>query len=418
MDNYFGSVPKHLQVKQIDYDNQEIYLNLSITMHINSIFSNNRRNIFFGYFCILTFDLLMTSCTNSQQQNEAIPVGMIQKTSAYLWSQQQEDGGWHSTKHGILKGGQAYTPFVLLYLMEVHDSIYQKDPQKIARALDFIRNHCNTDGVLGLSDPDILEYPNYATSFALRVLLRYGNEQDKSLIQKMQKYLIEQQFDEDRDINTGHVAYGSWGFGELNLSGGFVGHADLSHTRRVLQALKESELENDSVYYKAKVFLELIQGERDGGFYYSPIVTGANKGGLTVESTAENPDYQSYATATADGLLAALAAGYPQDNELVKKAIQWLNQHNRLDQPPGIPENNPGQWQRVMILYHLAVRAEAYNSINYPGDWRSEMLGILKEKQHSDGSFANPEGARNKENDPILGSTLALKTLMCTLGNN
>ena len=396
----------------------KIHLNSSITMHVNSIISNSRRKIFFGYFCILLFGFGMNSCTNSQKKEEAVSVRMIRETSAYLWSQQQEDGGWHSTKHGILKGGQAYTPFVLMYLMEVPDSIFQKDHQKIASALDFIRNHCNTDGVLGLSDPDILEYPNYATSFALRVLLRHGKDQDSALVQRMQKYLLKQQFDEDRDIHTDHAAYGSWGFGELNLSGGFVGHADLSHTRRILQALKESGLESDSVYHKAKVFLELIQGERDGGFYYSPVVTGANKGGLTEESTTENYDYQSYATATADGLLAAIAAGYTQNDELLKKAIHWLKLYNRLDQPPGIPENNPGQWHRVMILYHLAVRAEAYKQINFPGEWAREMLDVLKEKQQPDGSFANPEGARNKENDPILGSTLALKTLICTLGRN
>ena len=387
-------------------------------MHVNSIFSNSRRNFFFGYFCMLSLYFWMTSCTNNQNKEEVLSVRMIREVSTYLWKQQEEDGGWHSSKHGILKGGQAYTPFVLLHLMEVPDSIYQKKPQKIARALDFIRNHCNTEGILGLSDPDVLEYPNYATSFALLVLLRHGNNQDKALIQKMQKYLIEQQFDEDREINVDHDAYGSWGFGELNLSGGFVGHADLSHTRRILQALKESGLKDDSIYHKARIFLELIQGGRDGGFYYSPIVTGANKGGVITESDTEEPHYQSYATATSDGILAAFAAGYTQDDDLVKKAIQWLGQHNRLDQPPGIPENNPGQWHRVMILYHLAVRAEVYAKINYPGEWARKMLEILKEKQHPDGSFANPEGARNKENDPILGSTLALKTLICTLGRN
>ena len=387
-------------------------------MHNNSIYLNNRRNIFFGYFCILLLSLGASSCQVPAEQEQDLSIRLIRQTCEYLWNQQKKDGGWHSDKHGILKGGQAYTPFIVLYLMEVPDSIWTKDNQKVTQALNFIRKNCNSTGVLGLSDPDVLEYPNYATSFALRVLLRHGSKQDQQRIQNMQKYLIEQQFDESRGISPNHSAYGSWGFGETNLSGGFVGHADLSHTRRALEALRESGVKNDSIYHKAKAFLKIVQNNSDGGFYYSPIITGANKGGRAPNSEEKQAQFQSYATATADGLMAGLAVGYDLQDESIKKALQWLKNHDQLSYVPGIPENNLAQWQKVMILYHVMVRSEVYAAIKHQENWHQEVVHFLKARQNKDGSFANPDGARNKENDPVLGSALALKALLCTLNRN
>lgn len=399
-------------------------------MHINSIFSNNRRNFSFGYFSWIWILVGLNACQFLQKTPKNSENLLIYRTCDYLWNQQAADGGWHSTKHGILKSGQAYTPFVLMHLMEVPDSLYPKTPEKIQHALQFIRKHCKPEGIVGLSDPDILEYPNYATAFALRVLIRNGDDQDQELIQKMIQYLLDQQFDESRDIPPGHPAYGSWGFGETNLSGGFVGHADLSHTRRVLEALREAGLEKDSAFYKVRSFLKIVQNhpsskpdslkERtqklyDGGFYYSPIVTGANKGELAGDSNEKNPHYRSYATATADGLLASLASAYSITEAPVKDAMNWLRRNPTWAYPQGIPEESPAQWHQVLVLYHLSVRAEAYSAVNEPGSWKSTLKSILKQKQQQDGSFANPQGARNKENDPILGSTLALKALLCTL---
>ena len=36
----------------------------------------------------------------------------------YLWSQQASDGGWHSRTYGLLRSGQALTPFVLDALLQ------------------------------------------------------------------------------------------------------------------------------------------------------------------------------------------------------------------------------------------------------------------------------------------------------------
>jgi hypothetical protein len=345
------------------------------------------------------------------------------RTCAYLWSKQSADGGWHSEVHGLLKGGKAYTPFIVWHLLAVPDEIYPKSPEKIQKALHFIRKNIK-NGVLG-AEGIVLEYPNYATAYALRVLVKYGNAAaDKPLIDRMKNYLASQQFNEKRGVQPENVAYGGWGFGETNLSKGEVGHTDLSNTRRVLQALRAAGHTHAETYQQAVQFLQICQkhpedtrkqpiqpendsvrNHYDGGFYYSPIVTPANKGLL------KDGFFRSYATAACDGILALLAVGTKPTDEKLQAAKRWLETHPELNSPEGIPLDHPEGWNQVMILYHLAVRAEAYQALQIKGNWKAQMLNLLLTKQQPDGSFSNPEGARNKENDPLLGSTLALTAL-------
>lgn len=355
---------------------------------------------------------------------------MIRSICTYLWSQQGEDGAWHSETHGILKGGQAYTPFILWTLLQVPDSLYEHPQDQLEKALQFIRQHTNEQGALGLSNPLVLEYPNYATAYALRVLARYGENSDTLLIQNMQSYLLAQQFDESRGISTKHPAYGGWGFGETLLSEGQVGHVDISHTRRVLQALREAGYRGDSTYEKASYFLRVLQkhpkalaspphqdtqrvGQAhfyDGGFYYSSIITGANKAQVA-NHEAYAPYYRSYATATCDGLLSLLALRDVNSRAQQQNAQTWLAKNTDWSIPVGIPAHDLGQWNQALVLYHLAVRAEVYAHIGWEDQDKTEFMALLKENQVADGSFLNPKGARNKENDPLLGSSLALSAL-------
>ena len=74
-------------------------------------------------------------------------------------------------------------------------------------------------------------------------------------------------------------------------------------------------------------------------------------------------------------------------------------------------KNDSGQWHLVMVFYHLAARAEAYQAIGHEGNWRQEIEKIISEKQVMDGSFSNPNGAPNKEDDPLLATALAIIAL-------
>lgn len=355
---------------------------------------------------------------------------MLQRACAYLWSVQDDDGGWHSETHGLVKEGQAWTPFILAALLDVPDSIYDPEDQD-DDAMDFIVNRVNENGVLGLNDPDIIEYPNYSTAYALMCLKKVGYEDDE-LIERMANYLLEQQFMEQRGIARGHPAYGAWGMGETNIEFGQIGHVDLSHTRRVLQALHGSGLEHKGAMDKARSFLRVVQKSPDadtqpglkhpdtagrffdGGFYYSSTAEAANKAGQQFDSATGEYINRSYATATCDGLMALTYSGSSTDDQHVRAAIQWLQDNPGLEEPAGIPEDDPTNWRRVIFFYHLMVRAEAYALLpgeRWPQGWQQEMISILKSKQHEDGSFSNPEGAINKEDDPMLATAMAIIVL-------
>ena len=359
--------------------------------------------------------LAVLSCETGGGRSTSEAEIILAKAARYLWEHQGEDGAWHSEIHGVMKTGQTLTPYILLALTEVPGSLVARPQEKIDRALAFIRNSINKDGVLGLADPDIIEYPNYSTAYALRCLVRLGTPADSSFIRRMTEYLVREHLTEARGINPDHPAYGSWGFGETNLVKGQVGHVDLSHTRHVLEALRETGVDDPSILQKTTRFLQLVQkhpshrlsvdGTYDGGFYFSPIVLDQNKAGK------DDDAFRSYATATCGGVMALLATGHSLEDEPVQAAVKWLEDNSELGYPAGILEDDPDQWRKVLFFYHLSVRAEVYHAIGKEGGWKEEMVRLISERQRDDGSFVNPYGSPNKEDDPLLATTLVIRTL-------
>lgn len=346
-----------------------------------------------------------------------------------LWRFQAADGGWHSPLYGLLRSGQAYTPFALHALLEIPEDIVLRPVGGVERALAFIRNHLDARGALGAADPDIVEYPNYATASALRCAVRAGRSEDAALVARMRAYLVLQQFGTGDGFGAGDPAWGGWGFGGTRRPGA-PGHLDVAHTRRVLQALREAGGVGPPVFERAFAFLARVQRlpagghpqppydedpDRavpfDGGFYYSPLVLAANKGRLAPASPGAGAHYRSYATATCDGVLALVAAGAPEDDPRVVAARRWLEAHPRLDRPEGIPEEYPEPWGEALRFYHFAVRAEAYDALGVEGEWREDVVRRLIAVQAPDGAFRNDASHLMKEDDPVLATTLAVITL-------
>ncbi|MEO5928758.1 MAG: prenyltransferase/squalene oxidase repeat-containing protein [Candidatus Kapaibacterium sp.] len=347
----------------------------------------------------------------------------LQRACVYLWGQQSPDGSWKSTHYAVMRSGQTLTPFILNTLLDIPERIAPRPDGAVDKALDFIKANTDNRGVLGLRDSLILEYPNYSTAYALRCLLKVNRPRDKPLIENMVKYLAGEQYNESRGFDSLSPAYGGWGFGALGLSPGDPGHMDLSHTRRCLEAIRESGYGDQPLYNRARIFLLMVQrhpldtrpqpgalpGARssngyDGGFYFSPVVPDANKGKIDSSNGAE---FRSYATATCDGVLSLLAAGVPANDERITAARRWLEAHPRLELPEGIPEGDPAAWDVAMHYYHLSVRSEVYARLGWPGDWRKKIIGILSREQLEDGRFENQEGVLMKEDDPLLATAHA-----------
>ena len=352
-----------------------------------------------------------------------------QSACQYLWQQQRADGSWGSEKYGILKSGQAYTPFVLCALLR-----YDHNPSTdaIDKALDFMRSKIS-EGAIGRADPDVMEYPVYSTAYALMCFKIAGIDDDQSLIQEMEEYLVSEQFTQKRGFDPDHYAYGGWGFGG-DQPVGKTGHMDLAHVRRVLDALAMKPANTQHLaeaQTRAEVFLRMVQKHPDdprrqplpegfepeinsnsgfdGGFYFSPVILRANKGRL---NQTESPYWNSYATTTCDGLLALLSANVAKTDNRVRKAVDWLVDHPKLEHSQGIPEFYEGKnWRDAVMFYHLSVRGEVARALGKRQETRNQIASILSRHQNPDGSFVNRLSGLMKEDDPIMTTTLAVVAL-------
>src|SRR5436309_13935278 len=98
--------------------------------------------------------LLASGCTLHQEGNDALRRGC-----QFLWSQQAEDGGWHSRTYGLLKSGQSLSGFILDALLQVPEQICKPPAGGKERAVEFLKRNTNSEGAVGKMDPLLSEYP-------------------------------------------------------------------------------------------------------------------------------------------------------------------------------------------------------------------------------------------------------------------
>ena len=322
----------------------------------------------------------------------APPAAPAARASAWLWAAQQPDGSWRSANYAVLRSGQALTPFVLNALLCAGSG----DEAGLARGLEFVRRSIGADGAVGYADPELLEYPVYATSLAILVLARAGDAGDGGRIARMAAWLAAQQCGEARGFVPASPAYGAFGFGARGLAPGDPGHVDLAHTRFALQALRAAGRLDGPIRERALALLARLQRD-DGGFSFSPVVAAANKAGRDQAGR-----YRAYATATADGVLALRALGVPEADARLAAARAWLARYASAPRIGGIDENPPEPWHDALRFDHAMALAQAHPPA------RAGLQAMLAARQADDGSFAGGIVTAMKEDDPVLATALAL----------
>ena len=374
---------------------------------------------------LLCFSVL--SCKTKEEKFE----DAYKKSMEWLWSQQDEDGGWHSKTHHVLKDGRVLTPYILYYLLQVPDSVYPKNKSSVDKAIEFIEQD------LWMGDSLISEnYPNYAAAYAMRIYTLTNINDHKQM--KLAGYLRNQQFTERRGTSPESMAYGGWGYGETDLKPGEFGHVDISHTRRILESLKDA-MQNAGKSLKAQLdssptpslfnnqaahqFLLSVQRSPedkrlydgctdrshipyDGGFVSSMYTLSTNK--CQPYNVNDCYHYPSYATATCDGLLAWSALGMKNSKEF-KDAANWLKEHQHIDVIDGLSKDDPEQWYQIMHYYHWSVRAEAMHAAGIRGSWEKDMIQALIQEQQPEGFYINPLGGVNKEDDPLMATIFCIQ---------
>src|SRR5207302_1793324 len=125
-----------------------------------------------------------------------------------------------------LRSGQSLTPFALDALLQVPAGVYAPPPDKVDRAIAFIRTNTNADGALGMADPGIPDYPNYSTALAVSALAHARRERWEAQVKRMVGYLRGQQFTEQNGWHRQDPAYGAWGMGGEHRTPPDTGHVD------------------------------------------------------------------------------------------------------------------------------------------------------------------------------------------------
>ena len=322
--------------------------------------------------------------------------GPLARAAQYLWAQQAADGGFHSRVYGLLRSGQSLTPFVLGALLRVPAAMLPAPPEAVTRAIAFIKAHTDSNGALGHAVDGVADYPNYATALAIHALATAGLTDWRDQVAPMVAQLRAQQFSEANGWTARQAPYGGWGMGGSIRHPPDAGHVDLSMTRVVLEALRDAGVPaTDKTMTRAHVFLMRAQND-DGGFHFSPVTPALNKAG------GRDGEPVSYGSTTADGVLALRAAGLPEHDTRIVRAVQWLERHHRPDRVPGFPDDEPLQtsWSTGLRFYYAAAIARAL-----------PHLPIDLPDQGGDGSFRNPNN-RVKEDDPLIATTFAIHALL------
>ena len=287
----------------------------------------------------------------------------------FLLDNQSADGAWHSTTYGLLRSGQSLTPQVLLALLNSSEPMPQ---DRVEKAAGFIRANIDPEGALGRTDPFVVDYPNYATSLAVRALIKAK----KTGWRPMLEYLKSQQFIETNGWRPQDPAYGAWGIGGDRRTPPYPGHVDLSMTRHVVEAFHAVGLPTPP---STRTFLERLRNP-DGGSCFSTVVLDANKAGEKV----------SYGTATADAWRCL-----PNPS-----AESWLRGRHRPDATPGFENCSDKRWIQGLYYYYAAA---------YPFP-DAALDDHLLQTQNRDGSWRNPQPLV-KEDDPLIATSFALTAL-------
>lgn len=310
----------------------------------------------------------------------------------YLWSQQADDGGFHSQTYGLLASGQSLTPFVLNALIAVPESVAPRPRRGVENAIGFIIDHTSGGGILGLHDPASPDYPNYATALAVRALIRTGHESVAA--PSMVAALRGQQFAEDNGWHETDAPYGGWGMGGPIRRPPQAGHVDLSMTRCVLEALAAAGAgRQDPAFERARVYVSRSQNP-DGGFFFSTVNSETNKAGSGEDG------YASYGTATADGVLALRALGVVETDDALAGAKDWLEARHEPARAPGLDSAPYGGWDEGLRFYYAGTIARAM-----------PHLGVTLPPSEPDGSFSNPSNLV-KEDDPLIATAFAVEAFL------
>jgi squalene-hopene/tetraprenyl-beta-curcumene cyclase len=325
----------------------------------------------------------------------------LNKGEAYLRAQQQADGRWE--KHPGITA------------IAVSALLGQPGKSKAAQVKSLTTT---LDGMVALAKPDGGIYenaiPHYITAVSASALATAGRPQDKPVIDKARRYLVENLLDEGDGVAKADFWYGGIGYGKTTRADGR--RADIISLEYALQALKDTELPaNDAAWQKALTFLQRTQNNsevndqkwagNDGGFVYYPGFSYHVDGGT-----------KSYGSVTYTGLMSYSWANVKKDDPRAKAAFKWIRDNYTVDE-------NPGMGQKTLYYYYmvfaksLAAMADdvIVDSRGRSHNWREDLAQKLLSLQHPEGYWVNDKDSAEMQDNKVLVTAFTMTALQNVL---
>ena len=326
------------------------------------------------------------------------------KAISFLRTTQKEDGSW------TVANAPGITGLVVTSLLR--SGVPAEDPVTAA-GLKYLAGFAQPDGGIYYSKSN---HRNYETCIAVLAFTEANRDgKYKALIAGADKYLRQQQWDEEEVKSKDDPAYGGAGYGSKS-------RPDLSNTQFLLEALKAAGAKSDDpALQKALVFVSRTQNlesefnttpfaakVNDGGFYYTPAAGGAS---MAPGEALPNGGLRSYASMTYAGLKSMIYCGVGSDDPRVKAAVNWIKKHYSVTENPGLGQQGAYYYYHTFAkALHALGQAEFTDQAGKAHDWRGELAAHLAKVQQENGSWVN-SAPRWNEGDPNLATGYALLAL-------
>jgi squalene-hopene/tetraprenyl-beta-curcumene cyclase len=333
----------------------------------------------------------------------------VSRGVVFLEQAQADDGSFSASS------GPGVTAIVAAALLRSGRTV---DDPLVAHSLRYLERHAHDDGGIYREGS---QYKNYETSLSI-VCFELANQDGRydDLLSGAEKFVKQQQWDEDEGHEISSMNYGGAGYGSHE-------RPDLSNTSFLVDALHSvGRGEDDPAIQKALLFIsrcQNLEGEHntspfaakvnDGGFYYTVAAGGQSQAGQTPEG-----GLRSYGSMTYTGLKSMIYAGLERDDPRVEAAYDWIRRHYTLEENPGMGA------QGLYYYYHTFAKAldavgqaritDAHETAH---DWRAELAGELISRQQPDGSWVN-RNTRWLEGDPNLVTAYSLLALSYCRADN
>jgi len=354
----------------------------------------------------------------------------VQRALRFLESRQSSDGAWRSEVYGGLKDGVALTPPILKLLRFAPVSDRGTRPA-ITLGTRYLMSWVARDGKIR-PEGQGLAFPVYAGALAAVVVGLDGRDAEHARARKAWlDYVLDYRLSSSLGWGPAGAGFGGWGYSphppRRPASGASSYEANLSATVFGIAALRQAGIAaDDPVYGEIAAFVERCQNFAaapeqgdprfdDGGFFFTPCDPARNKAGGAGADRFGRERFNSYGSATADGLRALVRCGRSPRDPRVSSARRWLLGHFSAASNPGRFAPDREVLRDATYYYYAWSVAHAFMALDERGaaaTARAEALAReIVSRQQPDGSWRN-RFTDAKEDDPLVATPLAAAALV------